>query len=166
MDLKYLKKNKSMLELILSTLAEFGLIREDFKHHKKITKKEKEDGVKRPFQRYFLQPSSIMVISVLIIGSISAFIFFGYQRTSIFPEKTEREISEMSDRMENWKENLEKYPTELNELIGNSPLRQDWKRDAWNREYKLTILGNGKGFLITSAGSDGKFGTGDDIKSK
>jgi hypothetical protein len=26
----------------------------------------------------------------------------------------------MSDRMENWKENLGKYPTELNELIGNS----------------------------------------------
>ncbi|WP_225037359.1 type II secretion system protein GspG [Winogradskyella sp. SM1960] len=155
-----------MFELILSTLAEFGLIREDFKHHKKITKKEEEDGVKRPFQRYFLQPSSILVISVLIIGCISAFIFFGYQRKSIFPKNTEKEISEMSDRMENWKENLGKYPTELNELIGNSPLRQDWKKDAWNREYKLTIVENGKGFLITSAGSDGKFGTEDDIKSE
>lgn len=155
-----------MLELILSTLAEFGLIREDFKHHRKITKKEKEDGIKRPFQRYFLQPSSIMVISVLIITSISAFLFFSYQRKSIFPKKTEREISEMSDRMKNWKENLGKYPAELNELIGNSPLRQDWKKDAWNREYKLTISENGKEFLITSAGSDGKFGTEDDIKSE
>ena len=155
-----------MLELILSTLAEFGLIREDFKHHKKITKKEKEDGIKRPFQRYFLQPSSIMVISVLIIGSISAFLFFGHQRKSIFPKNTEKEISEMSDRMENWKENLGKYPMDLNELIGNSPLRQDWKKDAWNREYKLTISENGDRFLITSAGSDGKFGTEDDIKSE
>ena len=155
-----------MTELILDILVNFGLIREDFKHHRKITKKEKEDGIKRPLQRYFLQPSSIMVISVLIILSISAFLFFSYQRTSIFPEKTEREISEMSDRMENWKENLGKYPTELNELIGNSPLRQDWKKDAWNREYKLTISENGKGFLITSAGSDGKFGTEDDIKSE
>ena len=43
-----------MLELILSILAKFGLIREDFKHHRKITKKEKENGIKRPFQRYFL----------------------------------------------------------------------------------------------------------------
>jgi len=154
-----------MFELILSILAEFGLIREDFKHHRKITKKEKENGIKRPFQRYFLQPSSIMVISVLIIGSISTFLVFGYQRKSIFPEKTKKEISEMSDKMESWYEKFGKYPTELNELIGNSPLRQDWKKEAWNREYEFTITGNGNGFLITSAGSDGKFGTEDDIKS-
>jgi len=119
-----------MIELLLSTLAEFGLIREDFKHHRKISKMEKADGKKRPFQRYFLQPSSIMVISVLVIGSLSAILFFTYQSKSVFPEKTKQEISEMSDRMDNWKENLGKYPTELNELIGNSPLRQDWKKDA------------------------------------
>ena len=154
-----------MIELIISTLAEFGLIREDYKHRKRISKKEKEDGIKRPIQKYFLQPSSIMVLSVLIIGSLSALLFFSYQRTSIFPEKTKKEITEMSDRMENWKKNLGKYPTELNELIGNSPLRQDWKKDAWNREYELKIIENGYEFLITSAGSDGKFGTEDDIKS-
>ena len=155
-----------MIELILSTLAEFGLIREDYKHRKRISKKEKEDGTKRPIQKYFLQPSSIMVILFLVIGSISAFIFFGYQRTSIYPDKTKKEIAEMSDRMENWNENHGKYPTELNELIGNSPLRQGWKKDAWNREYDFKITENGKGFLITSAGSDGKFKTEDDIKSK
>lgn len=155
-----------MIELILSTLAEFGLIREDFKHHRKVSKMEKADGKKRPFQRYLLQPSSIMVISVLVIGSLSAILFFTHQRISVFPEKTKQEISEMSNRMVNWKENLGKYPTELNELIGNNPLRQDWKKDAWNREYEFTITENGKGFLITSAGSDGKFHTDDDIKSE
>ena len=155
-----------MIELILSTLAEFGLIREDYKHRKRISKKEKEDGTKRPIQKYFLQPSSIMVISFLVVGSISAFLFFGYQRTSNYPDKTEKEIAEMSERMENWNEKFGKYPTDLNELIGNSPLRQDWKKDAWNREYEFTITENGKAFLITSAGSDGKFHTKDDIKSK
>ena len=155
-----------MIELILSTLAEFGLIREDYKHQKRISKKEKEDGIKRPIQKYFMQPSALMLIAVLIIGSLSAILFFTYQRTSVFPEKTEKEISEMSNRMENWNEKFGKYPTELNELIGNSPLRQEWKKDAWNREYEFTITENGKGFLITSAGSDGKFGTKDDIKSK
>lgn len=35
-----------MLELILSTLAEFGLIREDYKHRNKATKLEKEDGIR------------------------------------------------------------------------------------------------------------------------
>ncbi|WP_291871275.1 type II secretion system protein GspG [Maribacter sp.] len=155
-----------MIELILSTLAEFGLIREDYKHRKRISKKEKKDGTKRPFQKYFLQPSSIMVILFLVVGSISAFLFFGYQRTSIYPDKTEKEIAEMSERMENWNEKFGQYPTELNQLIGNSPMRQDWKNDAWNRAYKFTITENGKGFLITSAGSDGEFGTEDDIKSE
>ncbi|WP_334056741.1 type II secretion system protein GspG [Polaribacter sp. P097] len=154
-----------MIELILSTLAEFGLIREDYKHQKRITKKEKEDGIKRPIQKYFIQPSALMFISVLVIGSLSAILLFTYQRKSVFPEKTKKEISEMSDRMENWNKNLGKYPTELNELIGNSPLRQDWKKDAWNREYEFKTIENGNGFLITSAGSDGKFGTEDDIKS-
>jgi|TARA_R110002110_G_scaffold208363_2_gene420680 general secretion pathway protein G len=155
-----------MIELILSTLAEFGLIREDYKHQKRISKKEKEDGIKRPIQKYFMQPSALILIAVLVIGSLSAILFFTYQRTSVFPEKTEKEISEISDRMENWNEKFGQYPTELNELIGNSPLRQDWKKDAWNRPYGFTITENGKGFLITSAGSDGKFGTEDDIKSE
>lgn len=155
-----------MIELILSTLAEFGLIREDFKHHKKISKMEKADGKKRPFQRYFLQPSSIMVITVLVVGSISAFLFFTYQRTSIFPEKTKKEIMDMSDRMEKWNEKFGKYPTDLNELIGNNPMRQEWKKDSWNRPYKYYLTENGKSFLIVSAGSDGKFKTEDDIKSE
>ena len=155
-----------MIEIILSTLAEFGLIREDYKHHKKITKKEKDDGIKRPFQRYFLQPSSLMIIAVLVGGSISAFLFFSYQKAFVYPEKTEKEISEIIHRMENWKENLGQYPTDLNELIGNSPIRQDWKKDAWNRTYKYEITENGISFLITSAGSDGEFGTEDDIKSE
>ncbi len=155
-----------MIEFILLTLAEFGLIRGDFKHEKQIRKKEKEDGIKRPFQKYFLRPSAIMVIGVLVIGSISAFLFFTYQRISIYPEKTTKEISEMSDRMENWNEKFGQYPTDLNELIGNSPIRQDWIKDAWNRPYKFAIMENGKGFLISSAGSDGQFGTDDDIKSE
>ena len=155
-----------MLELILSTLAEFGLIREDYKHRKRISEKEKEDGTKRPIQKYFLQPSSIMVISFLIVGSLSAFLFFTYQRTSIYPDKTEKEIAEMTERMESWNEKSGKYPTDLNELIGNSPLRQDWKKDAWNREYEFKVTENGQGYLITSAGSDGKFNTEDDIKSQ
>ncbi len=155
-----------MLEFILSTLAEFGLLREDYKHRKRISKKEKEDGTKRPIQKYFLQPSSIMVISLLVIVSISSFLFFGYQRKSIYPDKTKKEIAEMSDRMKNWNQKFGKYPANLNELIGNNPLRQGWEKDAWNREYKFKITENGRGFLITSAGSDEKFHTEDDIKSK
>ena len=107
-----------------------------------------------------------MFIALLVVGIISAILFFTYQRKSVFSEKTKKEIAEISERMENWNENLGKYTTDLDELIGNSPLRQDWKNDAWNREYEFKITENGKGFLIMSAGSDGKLGTKDDIKSK
>ena len=155
-----------MIQAILELLAYFKLFHEDDKHQKRVTKKEQEDGIKRPLQKFFLQPSLLLFSSIWVIGILSAILFFTYQRTSIFPKKTEKEISEMIDRMENWNEKFGKYPEELNELIGNNPLRQDWKKDAWGREYKFTITENGKGFSITSAGSDGKFGTEDDIKSE
>jgi len=155
-----------MVELILSILLEFGLIREDYKHQKRVSKKEKEDGKKRSFQKYVLMPGSIMKITVIVIVSLSAFLFFFYQRKFVFPKKTEKEISEMSERINNWNENLGKYPNELNELIGNNPVRQEWKKDAWNRDYKYVVNENGNGFLIISAGSDGQFGTEDDIKSQ
>ena len=155
-----------MIELILSTLAEFGLIREDYKHRKRISKKEKEDGTKRPIGKYLLQPSSIILVTVLVVGSISAFLLFRYQRTSIFPERTKKEIAEMTERMEKWNEKFGKYPTDLNEFIGNNPMRNEWKKDSWNRPYQYSVTENGKGFLIVSAGSDGKFKTKDDIKSE
>ena len=155
-----------MIELILSTLAEFGLIREDYKHRKRISKKEKEDGTKRPIGKYLLPPSSIILVTVLVVGSISAFLLFRYQRTSIFPERTKKEIAEMTERMEKWNEKFGKYPTDLNEFIGNNPMRNEWKKDSWNRPYQYSVTENGKGFLIVSAGSDGKFKTKDDIKSE
>ena len=153
-----------MIEIILSTLAAFGLIREDYKHRKRVRKKEKEDGVKRPLQKYLFQPSSIMVIVALALTTIGAFLFFSYQRLSIYPEKTEKEIVQMTERMENWKEKFGEYPSDLNELIGNNPLRQKWKMDSWNRPYQYELTEDGTGFLIVSAGSDGKFETEDDIK--
>ena len=54
-----------------------------------------------------------MIIFVLIVGSISTFLFFNYQRKFIFTKNTKKEIFKMTNRMENWKENLGKYPTEL-----------------------------------------------------
>lgn len=155
-----------VLEFISTTFAEFALIYQDYKHRKRIRKREKEDGIKRPVQKYLFQPSAIAVMVVLGIGCISAVIFFTYQRMTFFPEKTKKEISEISERMEKWKVHYGAYPGQLNELIGNSPLQQDWSKDAWDRDYTYTVTGNGNGFLIVSAGSDGKFGTKDDIKSE
>jgi len=125
-----------------------------------------EDGANRPFQKYFIQPSSIVILVVLTIAVIGGFLFLRYERSWVFPKKTQKEIVEMSERMKKWNEKFGKYPTDLNQLIGNSPMRQEWKKDAWNKPYEYYLTDNGKGFLIISAGPDGKFGTGDDIKSE
>jgi hypothetical protein len=113
-----------------------------------------------------LQPSVIWFIPFIVIGIIIGFLFIKHQRLTIPAENTQKEISEMSERLEKWNEKFGQYPTELNELIGKSPLRQSWRNDTWNRPYKYAITENGKAILITSAGSDGQFGTEDDIQSK
>lgn len=155
-----------MIELILSTLADFGLIQEDYKHKRRIGKKEELDGTKRPMQKVFLQPSVLLLITVLVTGSISALLFFGYQRNTLYLKKTKKELATMIERMEHWKEKFGQYPTDLNELIGNSPIRQGWLTDSWNRPYQYEINEKENVFEIRSAGADGKFKTEDDIISK
>jgi general secretion pathway protein G len=155
-----------MIELLVFILAEFGFIHEEDKHWKKVNQKEKEDGVKRPFQKYFLTPKSLLIIIPMIIISLSIFLFSSYQKIWGLPKETKREIVEISNKLEEWNKKFGQYPTELNELIGNNPLRQDWRNDAWNHPYQFIIAKNGKKFSIISAGSDGKFGTDDDIKSE
>lgn len=72
----------------------------------------------------------------------------------------------MIERMEHWKEKFGQYPTDLNELIGNSPISQGWLTDSWNRPYQYEINEKENVFEIRSAGADGKFKTEDDIISK
>ena len=86
-----------MIELILSILADFGIILGDFKHRRKVSKKEAKDGNKRPFQKYLLQPSSIAIILIFVIGNIIGFVFFSYQGNSVLPKETKKEISEISE---------------------------------------------------------------------
>ena len=153
-----------MLEFILGMLIELGLLREDDKHHKRIREKEKSDGVHRRFQKYFLQPSTIIVVSILSIAIFGSFIFFSHQKISVHPIKTKEELSEMHLRAEKWHKKFGRYPTDINELIGNNPTRQNWKEDAWNRPYRYLLLNNAKKLQIISSGIDGQFETEDDIK--
>ena len=151
---------------LIEILINFGFIRSDYKHRKKISEEEKKEKTKRPFQKYFLQPSILFIISAVIIGSAGFYIFFRYQQNSSFPEKTEKEITEITIRLNDWKEKFGSYPEKLNEIIGQNPMRKTWIKDKWNRSYKYSISNNGENFLIISAGTDGQFDTEDDIKSE
>ena len=151
-----------MLELFLSFLIDFGLIREDYKHRKRISKKEVEDGV----SRYFQKPSSIITLFVIVITTLILLLFFFPEQSTSLTIRTKQEITEISKRTEKWKNQFGKYPLELNELIGNYPLRKTWKTDSWNNPYRYSVTQDGASFVIISAGSDGIFNTKDDIKSE
>ena len=72
-------------------------------------------------------------------------------------------ISEIKNWLEKWYEKYERYPSDLNEIIGNNPLRQNWNKDAWGGEYNYAVINNGTAFILVSSGKDGRFGTEDDI---
>ncbi|MEP2170518.1 hypothetical protein, partial [Polaribacter sp.] len=139
-----------MIQTILSILVDFGLLREDYLHEKRIRKKEENDGKKRPIQKYLFKPSQIIFYILILITCISSVLFFTYHSTTIIPKNTQNEILEISERVENHKETLGYYPKELNDLIRNNPLRQKWKTDGWNRPYSYIVTENGNNFLITS----------------
>ena len=153
------------MELLLYLFGEFSLFIGDFKHRKRITKMEKDDGVKRPFQKYFFRPSTIVLVMVLVIVGLSCLLFSTYYRVSIYSEKTELELSEMSDWINKCNKKQGRYPKGLKEVIGNNPIRrQQWNTDAWSHPYKYAVINNGKEFLLISSGPDGQFETEDDIK--
>ncbi len=153
-----------MIELLLELFIDIGLLRKDFKHHKKVSKKEKLEGKKSPFKKYVLQPSTKIYVSVIISICIGVFVCFSYQSRFIFPESTEKELAVISKRIHQWHQRFGAYPNDLKVLIGHSHTRQKWYKDAWRNPYQYTVTNNGKGFLIMSSGSDGKMYTKDDIK--
>jgi len=65
-----------MLEFFLSILVDFGLLNEDYKHRKKVSQKEKEDGIKRPFQKILFQPSAIAYGIAFLIVIVTASFYF------------------------------------------------------------------------------------------
>jgi len=154
-----------MIEFILTTLAEFGLIHSDYKHRKRVRRKERKDGVKRPIEKYLFQPSGLILISVLVISVLSSFLFFNYQKTNIYPDKTRNEIIEISNALNKWKNHYGYYPTDLKDITKGKPLRKEWTNDVWKNPYKYNVRENGNSFEIISAGSDREFNTNDDIKS-
>lgn len=148
----------------LSILADFGLIREDYKHNKRVDKKERRYGKKRPVERHLFRPSIIIIFVVLIISTVGIIRIASYQKTTVLPDTTKKEIAKISAGLEKWHEHYHEYPATLELLIANNPIRKSWLRDAWQQEYTYEITATG--FLITSAGSDRNFGTADDITSE
>jgi general secretion pathway protein G len=159
-----------MIQLILEFFAELfvniKLRKDDKKHIKKITAKENEDGKQRPLQKHLLKPSVTTAFIVITFFTILGLVFFNYQKYITHPKNTKIEIVKLSNRIEQWYSKYDSLPKTLYDIIGTSPVMQDWDKDAWHTPYRYTMINNNTSFLITSAGSDKEFNTEDDITSK
>ncbi len=79
--------------------------------------------------------------------------------------KTEKEMSEISVRLEKYRQENDSYPQNLKEIIGNSPIRQTFLNDYWGSLYRYDRTSDDS-FELTSAGQDKMFNTEDDLKIK
>lgn len=154
-----------MIDDILSILANLGLLRADFKHIKKVKKEESKDGKKRPIKKYLLQPSTKLIILLLILVVPFGFIL-GWINDKRLLNATQEEINAISNSIDNWYETYNSYPGSLEEIISGRPLREEWLNDEWANKYYYQVDTIKNTYLIISAGSDQKFGNEDDINNK
>ncbi len=83
---------------------------------------------------------------------------------SYFKEKyTIRDCAEITAVLESYKKEDKPYPRSLDSLIGNNPMRAEWKKDRWNTSYKYYTTNNDSSYTLTSAGKDKIFNSKDDI---
>lgn len=155
-----------MIQEFLELLAWLGLDFLDYKHQKEISRKEKKDGIKRPFQKYLLQPGFKVLIVAILLICMGSFLFFSYRNSFIYPDKTKKEISLIGNWIIKWNDKFGNYPKSLYEAIGNNPMKKEWLKDAWDRDYEYLVSDRENSFLLRSAGKDGQFETEDDISFK
>ncbi len=79
---------------------------------------------------------------------------------------TRVDAKEISLALEEYKQQHQAYPDNLNTLIGKNPLRAAWQHDRWGHAYQYNISANGLSYTLRSAGKDGAFDNGDDIVVK
>lgn len=71
---------------------------------------------------------------------------------------------EISEILKLEKEQLNKYPKELNHIIRNNPLRKNITLDYWNTELVYILSKNSLNYTIISLGKDKVLDTSDDLK--
>lgn len=117
----------------------------------------KEDLEKKAV--YFVKTTFISLTAIIIF--ISLFFCFSepYRKVTYTKEDCEKIVTALNS----YKKDLLNYPLNMDSLIGNNPLRKEWKKDRWDNDYYYKPLNNGKNFILISKGKDQKLFTQDDI---
>jgi general secretion pathway protein G len=108
---------------------------------------------------YFVKTTFVILISIIILVSL----FFYFSESYFKASNTKDDCKKIVVGLNSYKKDLLNYPANMDSLIGNNPLRKEWKKDGWNNEYYYKSLNNGKNFILISKGKDQKLFTKDDI---
>lgn len=156
-----------MLEFVASILELFSSIAlniQEFLFRRKREKRrdyEREHKLPRkkmisPYKRYY----------TLLLIFIGLMILTRVFRFSLFPQTnktkvTEEKIVKIRELLEKEKDIFGKYPEALATIKRNNPLRNDLIIDGWGTTFTYKSIDNS--YILTSAGSDRKINTKDDL---
>lgn len=124
----------------------------------------KKRGKKLAWYWGWILPSEVISLSLLALIGITATTMYAFDTFPIHKKRTIKEMNEIKGSILKYHDETGSFPTSLQEIIGQNPLRQSWKSDSWNTAYLLTH--QIRKITITSAGSDKQFGTVDDIRNE
>ncbi len=75
---------------------------------------------------------------------------------------TKNEMLEISNRLDNYYLQNNKYPSDYLRFVSSKPIWESWKRDSWKNKYKY-FQTDSTNYTLISSGKDGIFDTEDDI---
>jgi general secretion pathway protein G len=101
-------------------------------------------------KKLFLYPL-IAIIGIAIIAIAGEFILSDYFKG----RSTKKEMTEIADAISKYRYHQNKFPQDLQQIIGNNPLRKEWISDQWEKPYKYSVSPDGQNFLLVSQRNNG-----------
>lgn len=130
---------------------------------RKRRKFEKEHNLPK---RIMIYPSDKILLVSLGLGLLSILCYFVFFYPKIIKDNTEEKLLEIVVILEEEKRILGVYPTVLNDIIRNNPLRKNITKDAFNFDIQYQLIANGERYVLFSVGKDGVPNSKDDIVIK
>jgi hypothetical protein len=119
--------------------------------------------------RYFMKEKRVMnnlwkifFTALTIVTVVTALAYF-IGRNYWQGRNTRTELNQISQALDQHKNEFKAYPENLGVLIGNNPLKRDWRTDDWGNRYTYEVAPDKQEFSLISPGKDGELRTKDDI---
>ena len=120
-------------------------------------KRRKKNGKTLAWYWGFVSPTLIILAPLALIVGLLVGSGIADRILPLNENRTISEMEEIRNALFKYKDEKSVLPSSLDVLIGNYPLRQEWKKDKWGNDY---LYERDK---LISAGKDKTLGTGDDI---